>query len=167
MTGTNFSSWYNQTQGTFVADFDTLVTASFAAVLEALPSSGLTNRIDVGTGSIQLRGTVVVGGVTQADLGITGVPTANAVVRGAVAYLANDFAASLNGGTVLQDVSGTVPTVVKLDIGSRNADNYLNGHIRQIAYYNTRLSNTQLQQLTAPPLVTTLSLDFINGVYNA
>jgi hypothetical protein len=45
--------------------------------------------------------------------------------------------------------------------------NQLNGHIRQIAYYNTRLPNAQLQALTAPQMITTLSLDFINGIYDA
>jgi hypothetical protein len=42
---------------------------------------------------------------------------------------------------------------------------YLNGHIRAIAYYNTRLPNTQLQTLTAPSLASPLALDFISPTY--
>jgi hypothetical protein len=41
----------------------------------------------------------------------------------------------------------------------------MSGHIRSIAYYNTRLTNTELQTLTAPQMNTTLRLDFINGIY--
>jgi hypothetical protein len=63
-----------------------------------------------------------------------------------------------------------VPTVDALQIGAnRNnslpASVFLNGHLRSIAYFNSRLPNAQLQALTAPPLITSLSLDFINGVY--
>jgi hypothetical protein len=69
---------------------------------------------------------------------------------------------------VTNNTDALVNTANAMQIGRFNtASNYLNGHIRSIAYYNTRLSDAQIQQLSAPPLVTTLSLDFINGVYNA
>jgi hypothetical protein len=58
-----------------------------------------------------------------------------------------------------------VPTVSQLSIGTSPGLSALNGHIRQIAYFNTRLPNAQLQALTAPPLITSLSLDFINNLY--
>jgi hypothetical protein len=40
-----------------------------------------------------------------------------------------------------------------------------NGHIRQIAYFNTRLPNAQLQTLSSPSLVPTLVLDFTASSY--
>jgi len=55
---------------------------------------------------------------------------------------------------------------VQLNIGadpSGAATNVTNTHIRQIAYFNTRLPNAQLEALAALP--PTLSLDFLNGVY--
>jgi hypothetical protein len=42
---------------------------------------------------------------------------------------------------------------------------FLNGHIRQIAYFNSRLPNAQLQALTAPPLTSPLFMNFTSGSY--
>jgi hypothetical protein len=166
MTGTNFSSWYNQTQGTFVVNTSPIAVDNDIA-FSVSNSGGYNNSIyfpaDSGSQFI-----VVNGGAVQANID-AGTVTANATNRIAGAYKVADFAASVGGGAVVSVASGTIPTVDRAVIGGLEANtaNRLNGHIRSIAYYNTRLTNTQLQQLTAPPLVTTLSLDFINGVYNA
>jgi hypothetical protein len=56
----------------------------------------------------------------------------------------------INGGTVVSDTSVSVPAISNLAIGKDEALNYyLNGHIKSIAYYPRRLSNAQLQELTA------------------
>jgi hypothetical protein len=94
----------------------------------------------------------------------------NAVYNFASAYAANNFAASIGGGAVVSDTSGSVPTGLnKLSIGTSAAATagYLNGHIRSIDYYPARLADFQLQALTELPLVATLNLDFINGMYDA
>ena len=167
MTGTNFSSWYNQSAGSFVTSADTFAPESvFPHIINASNGSGVE--------SIQTRYvagsayTVVDNSVQQASISLP-TPAANTPQTRAFAYAVNDFAASASGGTVQTATSGSLPTVNVLFIGARRdgLGEFLNGHIRSIAYYNTRLANAQLQQLTAPPLVTTLSLDFINGVYNA
>jgi hypothetical protein len=68
----------------------------------------------------------------------------------AFAYRDNDVALSSNGGAALTDTLATVPTVNQLGVGGFTPTAaYLNGHIRQIAYYNTRLTNATLQALTA------------------
>jgi hypothetical protein len=41
-----------------------------------------------------------------------------------------------------------MPFVDRANIGRIGTVNYLNGHLRKIAYYPRRLSNTLLQQLT-------------------
>ena len=162
MTGTNFSSWYNQSEGTIVASVDT-VAPTGSTILSFQDGAGAsTNRQQMNVYTTCTA--TVVGGVTQSNMGIN----TSAAVNLAYAYKANDFAASANGGTVATDTSGTVPTTLayatlgKWDYGTAAS---LNGHIRQIAYYNTRLSNTQLQTLTAPSLATTLSLSFTNQAY--
>jgi hypothetical protein len=76
----------------------------------------------------------------------------NTVYNMAVAYKANDFAACRNGGTVVTDNAGNVPVApIRLAIGDGFAPsgNTLNGHVRSIRYYPVRLSNAQLQALTA------------------
>jgi hypothetical protein len=58
----------------------------------------------------------------------------------------------MNGGTVATDGAGSVPTVTTLQIGDylSGGNQYLNGWIQHLQYYNTRLSNSALQKVTAP-----------------
>jgi hypothetical protein len=106
-----------------------------------------------------------VGGVTQVDMTEVGYAV-NVPSRVAYGYLLNDYGFTVNGGTVQTDTSATVPTVNSLQLGSDPTGfGQINGHIRAIAYYNTRLPNTQLQTLTAPSLASPLALDFISPTY--
>jgi hypothetical protein len=92
---------------------------------------------------------VIDGGAVQAEINTTLTIVANQSVRTASAYQLNNFATVVNGGAVGTATSGTLPTVNKLDIGRRDASVYLNGYIQRISYYPVRLSNAQLQALTA------------------
>ena len=168
MTGTNFSSWYNQPAGTFIADvgrFSSVNSTGTAGFLSATDNPLANDWILMFGDGIGTPSIYVTGGVTQANL--VGVPITSGG-KVSFAYAANDFAASVNGGTVLTDTSGTLTTdITVLRIGAFASNpNFLNGHIRTIAYFNTRLPNAQLQTLTAPSLATTLSLDFTSGSYN-
>lgn len=167
MTGTNFSSWYNQSEGTFVASADTAKPPSVAtANFIAIASDGTQNeRVQNVIDTSNVTAGVVDGNVSQANF--TNAYTLNQVFNSAIAYKVNDFAASFNGGTATTDTSGTIPTVNRMTLGSSwdGANFFLNGHIRQIAYYNTRLTNATLQTLTAPSLATTLGLSFTNQAY--
>ncbi len=88
------------------------------------------------------------GGVTQADID-AGTITAGVFNKAAQAFSANDFAAVIAGGTVGTDTSGTMPTVTTLRLGYQfNSVNFLNGHIKRLAYYNTRKTNAELQVLS-------------------
>jgi hypothetical protein len=155
MTGTNFSSWYNQTQGTFVVSASVLWQGNLArSVAVARGAVGITDAINlfigigVGGAAGRFRDDIVVAGANQAALGDAAVLVANTPYKNALAYKANDFASATSGGNLRTDTSGTVPTVALLDIGNRNALSYANGHIQSVTYYNTRLSNTQIQALT-------------------
>jgi hypothetical protein len=151
MTGTNFSSWYNQSEGTFVASASTLKPPSVAtANFIAIASDGTQNeRVQNVIDTANVTAGVIDGNVSQANF--TNAYTLNQILNSAIAYKVNDFAASFNGGTATTDVSGTIPTVNRMSLGSSwdGANFFLNGHIRQIAYYNTRLPNATLQALTA------------------
>jgi hypothetical protein len=171
MTGTNFSSWYNASEGSFVSSYEASPN-TFTTYLAASNGVVAQNSMHMDNdGSGNMRVAYYSGSSAVALLTFGAVGTINAVNNVATAYKVNDFAASRNGGTVVTDTAGAVPvSVSQLNIGadpSGAAVNVSNTHIRQIAYYNTRLPNAQLQALTAPSLATTLSLDFINGVYDA
>jgi hypothetical protein len=93
---------------------------------------------------------VVAGGVNQVSADIATVPVGT-VGKIAFAYKLNDFAASVNASTVVTDTSGTVPAgQIIARIGSNVATAaFLNGHIRRLAFFPRRLSNTELQGITA------------------
>lgn len=147
MTGTNFSSWYNQPEGTFVFEGDTAAPAATASVMFVANDGTANERNQLSFGANVVSATVTVGGVSQ----VTGLSepaaSANTVYKVAYAYKANDFAMSVNGSTPDTDTSGSVPTPTQLLIGHRTT--WLNGHIRSLTYYNTRLPDSTVQGLSA------------------
>jgi hypothetical protein len=115
------SPWYSATEGTLFTDADLTVSAYV----------------------------VQVGGASQVGLN-PGSFTFTTPFRIAATYKLNDFAASQNGATVVTDTSGTIPTVTTLFLGYQGGGGgVLNGHLRRIAYYPRRLTNAELQALSA------------------
>ena len=141
-----FAPWFNDSAGTFVVEADVIAplvgdkrivgannaTATFAYVTS---STGLYGAFD---------GTVV---------NTANAVSANTTFKGATAYDATNKNAVLNGGTVVTAArSASVPLTPgsSIQLGSdRSAFSFLNGHIRRITYYPVRLSDLQLQALTA------------------
>ena len=151
MTGTNFSSWYNQTEGTFVTQVDTYASGLNSGVLE-LDDNTASNalRIFIG-GSVSPVFDVTTANVNQTYL--TPLPSYSPNVPNKVssAYAVNDFASTSSGGIVVTDTLGTLPSTITralLGTGLAGVTN-LNGHIARITYYPTRLPNATLQALTA------------------
>jgi len=163
MTGTNFSSWYNQSEGTFIANGTALVESSTTGYWTINVTAG-ANANSMYSAFADVRQLRVFDGaaVEQVSIASSGV-TALVYAKTAAAYKLNDFAVSTNGGAVVTDTSGTLPAPTQMLIGSNNGS--YNGWIAQLAYYNTRLPNTQLQTLTAPSLASPLALDFISPTY--
>jgi hypothetical protein len=152
MTGANFSSWFNPTEGTFVvgATTPTISGASNSSLIEARDSPANQSRISFYRSGAQAVVAYYDNGPLQAALSLGSFITANTLFKVAGAYKINDFAGSLLGNAVVTDTAGTVPSNINtLWIGSNVAVNsYYNAHIRSIDYYNTRLPNATLQGLT-------------------
>ena len=152
MTGTNFSAWYRQDEGSFVAKYLAGPDDDGTRVLSVNDGTA-SNCLDVmssNTGSTSHNYfAVLTGGVSQAYPGATTAYTAGATYSLAAAYKVNDFALSRDGGVVATETLGTVPGVSQMNIGNRgdNTAN-LNGHISYLAYYPKRISNTELQVVT-------------------
>jgi len=145
ITGTNFSDWYRQEEGTLYVAYSTFGSGTgwgitmgggsdYISLLKG--NSGGANRLSV-----------VTGGVTQGTLDFAGITTGT-TYKLAGAYKANDLAASLDGATPLTDASASIPTVSSATIGSLFTQS-LNGHIKSIKYYPKRLTDAELQALTA------------------
>lgn len=151
MTGTNFSSWYNQAEGTFFAEWTLGQDVTGVSIYTA--DDGTNNnyiRLRYAASGTQNDSAVTVGGVVQAQLSAATQQTLNTTYKNAMAYKVNDFARSASGAAVITDTSGTIPTLTQFSIG-KNAANIEqpNGYIRKIAYYSRRLSNAELQGITA------------------
>jgi hypothetical protein len=149
MTGTAFSNWFNASEGTFVASATTMSTASRRGVYAATDNSGTNaNRIYLSV-TTEASNFVSTASVAQADVIIAGVISDNTVFKDAFAYRENDISAAANGVLGTPDTSATLPVVSELRLGARSDGSIrLNGHLRNITYYPTRLSDAQLQALT-------------------
>lgn len=149
MTGTNFSSWFNATEGTMYASYVLVSDSANIGVFE-VDGNTSSNVIQMRYSSSSFaQYTVSVGGVTQASQVPSGY-SASGLYKRAIAYKLNSFNQAINGALPsTEDTSGTIPTVTQARIGNEAASNFINGYIRQIAYYQTRLTNAQLQSITA------------------
>ncbi len=147
MTGTNFSSWFNATEGTLLAHAIRSRTSDIgriASVNDNTANESIELAADA-TGEF----IVVDGGSTLATIS-PGTVTANTAFKIAGAYKLNDVQAALGGTLGTADTSVTLPTVDCLMIGQQAGASpiYLNGTIALLKYWPTRLTNAQLQSLT-------------------
>jgi hypothetical protein len=151
ITGTNFSSWYNASEGTFYADFTPLSSDYLANKNLFLASDNTASNFNglryVTSGSRPGLG-VTSAGATQANIS-TGTMVAGTSYRIAGAYKVNDFAVSRNGAAAGTDTSGTVPVVNRAEIGALAGANIGSQHLARLAYYPRRLANAELQGITA------------------
>jgi hypothetical protein len=144
MTGTNFSDWYNATEGTFSLSGIPMTTASSGALSA---DDGTNNqRMQMRELSGGGQAFIVNGGVTQANLA-TGTWAANALGGCAFAYKADSFVCAAGGATPATDTVGTVPTVSRLVIGGSAGVNQttFNGRIAKLNYWPQRLTNSETQ----------------------
>jgi hypothetical protein len=154
MTGTNFSSWFNQAEGTIYAE--TLVTStSGGGQLAASVYQNSNTYLDIGQGTATSSPSTTLfyirtGGVDQAVLVRTLSPfTLYASARMAGAYRTNDAAYTLNGLSVVTDATVTLPSApIELRVGQQQAVTTSSRLIRRIAYWPTRLPDATLQALT-------------------
>jgi len=146
MTGTNFSDWYNASEGTFLAIGDSIgytVVANFVSVDDGTSSNRIQIRRDGNAGMYVVDSTF-----TQASFS-DGVFTNNASAKIAGAYKLNSFNLAYNGTLAAGDNSGSPPASVdKCNIGAGVGTHFLNGHIGLLFYYPQRLLNSELQAVT-------------------
>ena len=151
ITGTNFSSFYNQNVGTIFVDNSYRGLDSFPFVVDY--SDGTVNNRHslfylTSSNPITLRARTRVS-TDQSALEVA-IPASGVFAKTAYAYASNNFAVSSAGSSVLTDSTGSIPTINQLTIGATfaNASVY-SGHMKRIAYFPTRLPNATLQSITS------------------
>lgn len=146
--GANFSAFYNQSAGTLFAEAS-VSSLGIARYIAQADDNGTANRhaflvMESNLGRLFTANASAV----QADITVAPTVTAGVPFRYAAAYALDSFAVSVGGTTPTQDLTGTPPTVDRLRVGTGIGGANLNGVLRRLDYYPTRLPNQQLQALT-------------------
>jgi hypothetical protein len=149
MTSTNFSSWYNATEGacTFAGLFITNAnkeTGSFRRLFAV--SDGTTNNtmqnVALGT-ALLIRSEELIAGVFTA---FSTVATPSTDFNYAFAYKAASQALAISGGTTATSTAAALPTVSQLNIGCAGGGTFqMCGWIKKLAFYPQRLINAEVQ----------------------
>jgi hypothetical protein len=153
MSGTNFSDWYRQDEGTFAASWSTVCGASAGASSTRVfaLSNGTNNERLIGyaLSTTIISGGTGVGATSTAGMGAYLDPTG---AIAAWAYKLNEGGFSKNGVVAATDTSFTLPVGLnQIALGNNSPIGpgaTLNGHIKRLVYWPTRLTNAQLQSIT-------------------
>jgi hypothetical protein len=156
MTGTNFSSWYNSTEGTLFASIRNQTVRSSITYDRFIALCGSDVNLDEisiytqtasgGGAQNKFNFSIVSGGTPSADFNVAGPDN---IGKAILAYKTNDAAGTVNGITPGTDTSVTLPTCTNLQIcGTVRFQQKPTATISQLLYYPRRLTNTQLQNLT-------------------
>ena len=147
-------SWYNVSEGTFYSEArHTYGGSTFDTVWQItdVAAQNFAHLRHTATGAARLE---------VRDLGVTnvilatpsGIYTATAFIKSAVALNVNDFEHFFSGIRVgTGDQLGAMPagTLIALHVGNNFSDaDQWNGHIAELAYANVRKDNAFLQSIT-------------------
>jgi len=153
---TGISSLIGQTEGTVLFDGIADITNPNGAILIYLGSSDGSGAFDYSTylkfSGNNLNLTVYSGGVNYVNSTSTQTYTNKQNIKVAFSYKNNDFICYANGVQLFTDTTGVVSTnlsSIALGFYPPNIPfNQYNGNINLTALWKTRLTNTQLAQLT-------------------
>jgi hypothetical protein len=145
-------AWFNQTTGAMYSQHILPAISPVNDQYSAAFSAGVATTDVVGLRAANTTATagliVASGNVVQSSCDTSSTPTS--LTKQAGAWAANDFVDVVGGGTPSTDSSGSIPSGIdRLNIGNHgNTIHLLNGYLRRVAYWNSRLSNAALQALT-------------------
>ena len=134
--GTNFSSWYNQSEGTLFVELgsDQGVVPTRYQLSDAGGSNRLQSRKD------QLY---CFNGTQQFNLAYT------SSLKEASAFSGTSTSVAVSGSVVATHGAASLPTCTNIELGKRGGNfDYLNGHISRLSYFPTRKTDEDLIKLT-------------------
>jgi hypothetical protein len=152
VTSSNFSSWFNNTEGTILIEYHRTSETIFGGWTWPMSISDGTGNNQISFYNILNTSAVtnnayVTGGTNQLDY--LQVNLNNGINKLAQSYKTNQVAFAANGSLVGVDYTNTTPTVNRLAIGNSYAGgNDLNDRVSRIAYYPLALTAAQITALT-------------------
>lgn len=173
MGGGNFTrGWYSATQGTLFAEASSFASTGNGRRFVEISDGTTNNRqlIDISPLGPN-RVFAAAAGSTVLD-GPDDTYTPGSVSRIAYAYATGNYAAVSNGRAPITSASAAVPSGQNIIAFGSNHDgtttsgNALNGHLRRVIYWPTRLTNAQMQSMTLGqqvPTGMTLDMNFADG----
>jgi hypothetical protein len=148
ITGANFTSFYNQSEGTFFVAADPRVGTGFSTYLMA-NSGANADQVSIFRDTVLDYFGVANGGSYTAQQTVASANGSFNKIAGS--YFTNDARSAFNGILASADTSVTVPTNLnRLNIGSSSLGNtqFANGCLSSIRYFKKRLPNAKLVTLT-------------------
>jgi hypothetical protein len=152
MAGNNFSSWYNNEEGTFCTEVSFAVASyNISNTYHYECSDGTSsNRLIGYTGGSVASSFVAAYGTNDVSIGTAAAPAVNTSYRCGFFYQINNFAVTASAVAPVTDNSGQMPFVNRINIGSNySSSESLNGWIKKLAYYPQAVTSAQLQALTS------------------
>jgi hypothetical protein len=148
-TGAGDASTFNDSEGVLMAEMSDFNNDSFRQLTISSGSSSNSISIMNTTTENQVVCFVNNGGVTQASIS-TILNSTHEFNKIAIKYKLNDFSVYINGFEIGVDTNGTLPTglnTLNFDTGSGSGNVY--GKTKQLQYYDTALTNSELETLTS------------------
>ena len=134
--GTNFSSWYNQSEGTVFVELGS-EQGGVPARFQLSDDSGV-NRIQSRKNQLYCFN-----GTQQFNLSYT------SSLKEASAVSGTSTSVAASGSVVATHGSASLPTCTNMELGKRGGNfDYLNGHIARLAYFPVRKTDQELIDLT-------------------
>jgi len=145
------SPWFNPDEGTIFFEGSPISVAGPVKRAAALTNGTQQNRIvlDLAANSGIAEYLATAAGVSMASITSSAV-SAGSVIKMAGVYSASDYRMAAKGVLGAGPApGGAVPTITKLELGALVGAQFFNGHIRRVRYFPRRLTNAELQALTA------------------
>ncbi len=147
--GSGDAATFNDSEGVLMAEISALANeATFRQI--SINDSSTNDRVtlDFTSTDNQVRSFISVGGTSQALM------TSSATVvdynKAAVSYKVNNFALWVNGFKADTDTIGSVPIGLNnLNFDNGGGSNPFYGNTKQLQYYNSALTDSELEQLTS------------------
>lgn len=150
MTGTNFSDWYNASEGTIQTQCTLGYTGNFAAFIYpfAINDNSGSNEISMSgaQGSVQMVVSMITSGVQQLNYSFGN--WTSGTNKAAIGYKQNNTQLGMNASAKTTDTLCNVPTVNQMAIGRRVVGNFWTGHIQKMNYWPQRLTASELAAFT-------------------